>query len=119
MTETELEITRGDDPTLTVAVTDGGQAVDISGAYLRFTAKLSLDEMDEDAAFVKTSDDGISLVNDGSDGLASIAIDAADTAGFGSATTLLWDLQVTAGGKTRTPARGTLRVVPDVSVTAP
>jgi hypothetical protein len=111
---------RGDDKTITIAVSDAGGAVDLTGTTLWFTAKRSLAEADP-GLFQKRTGSGIThRAQVGADlGKADVAIAPADTAGLPAfRTTLLWDVQLVDGatGKVYTVASGTLTVDPDATI---
>jgi hypothetical protein len=112
---TTLRMTRGDDRTFTVTITDSaGAVVDISEATLVWTARRSFGGA---AVIEKATDAGITAGE--TTGQATLAIDAADTIALPAAVTdLVWDLAVTdTADKVQTPLRGVLRVDPDVSYT--
>jgi hypothetical protein len=121
---TYLSMTRGDDESFDVHVVDrDGVDVDLSGADLRFTAKRDVTDADVDAVITKTLtgavSDGITIVT-AVEGLARIDIDDTDTDALTRGTLLVWDLQVVdSTDKVRTVASGTLRIIVDVSRTAP
>lgn len=113
----EDPITRGDDATLTVTVTDpAGAPFALDGKTLWFTAKRKYSDPDEAAVIAKKSGEGIELLGD--PGKAVVAINAADTANLPNReTTLVCDVQLLDGTKVRTVARDTLTVEPDVTRT--
>jgi hypothetical protein len=112
-----LEMTRGDQPTFFVGpVRDrDGAIVDITGTTLWWTAKAHIRDEDEDALIAKTTADGISIPL-GSDGLATITLERADTDSFPETTVLYWDLQEVDGiDVLQTLARGRIVVHADVT----
>jgi len=111
-----LEIIRGDDEILDLAFKDpAGAALNITGATgIWFTAKRSSLDDDIDALIQKSLGAGIAVVSAPA-GTATVTINAADTTGI-DPTTLVWDAQIKdAAGKVRTAAKGTLKVVHDVT----
>lgn len=117
---TYLSMYRGDDESFDVHVVDrDGVDVDLTGAELRFTAKRDVTDADNDAVISKTTGAGVTTVT-AVEGLARIDIDAADTDAMARGTLLVWDLQVVdTFDKVRTVASGSLRIMVDVSRTAP
>lgn len=121
MTDTiDLTMIRGDEPdlTLTPAV-----PINLTGADLRWTAKYHHWDADDAAAITKTLiagvENGLELT-DAANGVVVVTFERADTASFVGTPVLVWDLQGTLStGKTRTLARGTLTVTPDITRTAP
>lgn len=116
---TKLEMYRGDDREFTLTLTEDGAAMDLTGASLRFTVKRVASDADLDAVITKTTAAGIVIDADPTTGIAVVTVDAADTTDLARTTTLVWDVQVTRGGKTRTVLAGTLLVRIDTSHTAP
>lgn len=119
---TYLSMYRGDDESFSVTVTDGGAVVDLTGCVLRFTAKRDVDDADEDAVIAKTSaiPGQLDIDDDPTTGIALINIDAEDTSDLTRGTVLAWDLQVTdTDDQVRTLDSGNLRIIVDVTRTAP
>lgn len=113
-----LEITRGDDETLTVLVTDpdnNNEPVDLTGAALTFMVKRRPVDIDDDALLVKTTADGITLSDQMTDtGEATIEIDAADTDAL-AAGLFYWELQsVDVAAQVKTLARGRFAILADL-----
>lgn len=115
---TELSMYRGDEPSLDITLTSAGVPVNLTGVALRFTAKYHTWDSDDDAVITKTTDDGITVTAPAS-GVIAVDFLAADTADLVGTVVLVWDVQGVLDGKTKTLARGTLRVSPDVSRTSP
>ena len=113
---TLLQVTRGDRHVFDLALTDGaGAPLDLTARSLRFTAKTRIADSDADAVLVKTIGDGIELV-DADEGTATLTIEPDDTSDIDLPRTLIWDLQVEDGaGDVRTPLRGKLAIVRDVT----
>lgn len=113
-----LEVTRGDDTTFDIALTDSdGAALNLAGATLRFTAKYRHEDADVDAVIAKDTDAGITVVSEAG-GTATITLDSADTASLVGRTVLFWDVEVEGSdGSLRTPLDGRLVVLPDASHT--
>jgi hypothetical protein len=116
----DLSLYRGDDATFTVTANDSsGNAVDLSGTTLIWTAKRSKFDADADAVLQKKSSDGgvTILTQSGATlGQATITVDAVDTDSLTRQTFCFWDLEVVDGsGKVRTLATGTLMIQLDYS----
>lgn len=115
-----LRVTSGDDygldgandRRLTVAVTKGGTAVDLTDTDLTFMVKRSPTDADADALISKTP----TLATQSGDtlGVAYIALAAADTADL--AGIFPWELSAVDAVGTITLARGSIRIVPDLIV---
>lgn len=113
---TVLTITRGDDVTLDIFLTDKGQPVDLTGAQLWWTAKRRHIDLDSLAVIQKTLGAGITITQP-TQGKAEVALVPNDTAALESIA-LWWDLQGKDGaGKVRTLAAGRLVVEADVTRT--
>lgn len=96
-----ISLYRGDDRTISVDVT-----TDITDAELTFLVKARRDAADEDAVITKTIGSGITVTN-ASTGLATISLDAADTADLPTEPFYRWEIQaVDAAGDTHTLAAG-------------
>ncbi len=109
---TALFMTRGTTKSFSITATDAGDPLDISTATLEWTAK---HEPFDPAVITKSTADGIT-VTDGPGGLATLTIDPADTADFVDMTVrLVWELEMTQAGETKTLAQGTIDVEPDVA----
>lgn len=115
----KLEMYRGDDREFTFTLTEDGGPMDLTGASLRFTAKRAASDADLVAVITKTTASGIVTDADPTTGIAVATVAMADTTALNRTTTLVWDLQVTRGGRTRTVLTGTLLVRIDTSHTAP
>jgi hypothetical protein len=110
---TYLEITRGDDESIDVAVTDPDNddaPVDLTDQELTFMVKEHPDDDDDDALIEKTTGAGITVA-DPETGVAVISIASEDTADISG--TKYWELQVS-GGSTQTLAGGRITIVPDL-----
>lgn len=116
---TDLTMYRGDDRDFTITATEDGSPLDLTGATVRFTAKRDAVDADDAAVIAKTSDTGIAIDEDPTTGVAVITIEAADTEDLRASATLVYDVQVTRGGRTLTVLAGHLAVIADVSRTAP
>ncbi len=127
MSDTDWVMYRGDDRSWQITV-GGASPVDLTGAHLRWTAKLS--ESDAAPAIELTSDPGggIVIAPDPTTGVCTITIPASSTDGLSRQTRYVWDLQITdAAGNVRTlpdpdvarSTLGTLLVRLDLSRTAP
>lgn len=117
---TELEpITRADDRTITVTLTDlAGQPFDWTGSKLWFTAKRLVGDSDANAVIQKTSDPGGGITFPAA-GTAKIEIDSADTASLPNSkvTRLFWDVQIlTADGKKHTVDSGRMSVGTEITI---
>jgi hypothetical protein len=116
---TALSMYRGDDREFTLTLTEDGAPMDLTGATLRFTAKHSAGDADVDAVVAKETGAGIVIDADPETGIAVVTVDAADTTSLGGFTRLVYDVEVTRGGSTRTVLAGRLDVLVDVSGTSP
>lgn len=114
-----LRMVRGDDRTFTLDLVEGGAAMDLTGADVRFVAKRAIGDEDDDAFLVKTVGDGIEIDDDPTSGRAVLTIDAADTSDLTGLERFSFGVRVTRGGSTRTPISGRLEVSPDVARTTP
>lgn len=117
-----LEITRGDDRTITGVLRDRrtGAPWVITDATLWFTAKRRLADDDPVAVIRKSNDVAIGglTITDGPNGLFAISISSADTYGLPDRETLnlFYDLQMSSvEGKITTLARGRFVVNCDVT----
>lgn len=91
-----LILTRGDDRTLELTIVDKeGAAVNLTDTYLWFTAKVSLNDSDDEAVIFKTTGGGGITITDASGGLAEITLAPIDTINIPGrqSLTLFWDLQ--------------------------
>jgi len=115
-----LQITRGDQKAFTVMLTDGaGLPINLTGLALTFTAKRRPTDTDAQAIIVKSGVAGIDVATDPSTGVATLRIDAADTADLTDLRTLYWDIQVEDMlGDVRTPLSGRLALSPDITRTS-
>ena len=104
----------------TVLQPDRTTPQDITGAAFRFTAKDDLADADVEATVSGTTAGGECQVTDAANGLVTVKIDPAQTAGVSAPAVLEYDLQARDGaGDVWTVARGRLSVDEDVSLTAP
>lgn len=118
---TNLEGVRGDTNNYAGTVIDStGAVVDLTSATLRFTAKLSYADGDNDATTIrKTTGSGITHTN-AAQGAYRITLAPADTSSLAVATVYVWDLQLTTvAGYVFTVDSGLLAISPDVGVTTP
>lgn len=115
-----LSMTRGDLASFTLTMVDGtGEALDLTGLTLSFTAKRRYLDLDDDAVIAKSDLDGIVVDDDPTSGLAVLTIMPEDTDDLEDAARLVWDLQVDNGsGDVRTPLRGTLVITADATRTS-
>jgi hypothetical protein len=114
MSDINLSAIRGDTEVYELTLTDGESPLDLTAADIVFTAKRRL--ADTDFLFQKVIGDGIEIDDDPTTGLATLTIEASDTGDLPShATYLAYDLEVTVADVVKTPLRGRLRVIPDVS----
>jgi hypothetical protein len=112
---TLLSMTRGDTTEFDVTLTDSdGDALNLAGLTLTFTAKRRPTDTDADAVFQKTNGAGIAVTSE-SGGLATVTVDAADTEGLTFTRSLHWDLQVEAAGEVQTPLSGLLAIADDIT----
>lgn len=114
---TALEVIRGDDEILDLAfLNPSGGALNLTGVLgIWFTAKRSSYDPDSRAIIHKALNQGVTIVSN-IGGTATVAIDAADTAGYEDDILLVWDAQIKdAAGKIRTAASGTLKITQDVT----
>jgi|SRR6187200_2328482 len=105
---TYLSMKRGDDREVEVTATES-----LDGADVTFTARHR--PYSEDVVITKTTDPGggITVV----DAVATVTIDAADTADL-EPDVLYWDVEVVRATETHTVASGRLAVEPDVTYPA-
>jgi hypothetical protein len=119
----ELDLTRGDDVTLTLTVTKHilgvESAQDLTGAVVWVTGKRDLGDADEDAVFQLNSDDlGGVTITSAAAGLASADLMPEHTEDLTDQKTTLWvDCAfVDAAGKRRTFQTGKLHVYRDATI---
>ena len=122
--ETLEPIHRGDDRTIRItatypeAIPEQGIEVDdpypLDGADLYFTAKYKTRDLDAEAVFQKTSDDGITVREPPNEHICDVQIAAEDTEGMERGKTLVCDVQVM-GPQTWTIWKGYLPVYEDVT----
>ncbi len=119
MTETYLEMVRGDDQTWSFTVKDSaGVVVDITGTDLRFEAKA--DVSDAAATIEATTGGGEITLTDPTNGVCQVHLAPADTSGLTKTVRLRYDLQLRdTVNEVHTVARGRLDVIADVSVPVP
>lgn len=111
----DFTIYRGDTVSLNITITASGEAYNLTGKSMWFTAKTSYAVADP-GTFQKTIGNGITIVS-AANGRATIVISPSDTNSLGnSKTALVYDVQVKdASGNIYTVASGNLIVVPDVT----
>ena len=110
-----LTITRGDDETLDIVVTDQatGTVVDLTGAALKWMAKRRPNDADADALITATIGVGVTVTS-AVGGVAEVAIAAADTDGI-TPGAYWWELQsVDATSKVHTLSGGRLAILSDL-----
>ncbi len=115
------DIWRGDTVTLPIWVAEDydGNVIDLTGAALWFTAKLSAQLPDLGAGTFQqsTATSGVEII-DAVLGQYRITIEATKTASLTDSTAFFWDVQVrTADGRTITVKHGTVNVVADYTRT--
>lgn len=113
---TLLSMTRGDRQAFAIAITDSDAApVNLTGIGVTFTAKRRPTDLDADAVIQKsTSAGGVEIDADPTTGLATLTIEASDTAGLTFTRSLYWDIQIDDGeGDVRTPLSGLLSIATD------
>lgn len=113
-----LRITRGDNALFSMNIVNYvGDALDITGAEIWFTAKYGPNDADEDAVFQKTIGNGIDIV-DAPLGEINIVLDPEDTDSLLDTNKLRFDVQIKdASDKVYTIESGTLIVDYDVTRT--
>lgn len=109
---TYLYMDRGNDRAFQIDAT-----IDLTGADARWVARRTRDDSGP-IVLQKTEDDGLAIAV-GTEGLATLTIDRADTVNFERDTRLFWDLQITKDGDTRTVISGRLYVRAGVVTIAP
>jgi len=111
ITQKILYIKRGDTKSYTLKFRDeDGNAVDITGWTIFFTAKNKIDDVDDDAVIKKTITDH----TDPTDGETQITLTSTDTAAVAS---LVYDIQYkTSGGQIKTVIEGFLEISKDVTI---
>lgn len=118
------DLERGDRETILISQLEdgtGNPAVFSASDVLRWTAKRSRSDPDRKALYLKTSTAGGITFTAGADN-ATVIILPADHPTIPGDIEFVWDLQLTPGGdatQTRTIAKGTGRIVGDVSSAAP
>lgn len=114
-----LKMYRGDTTEFTVTAVDAdGAPLDLTGAVIWMTGKVTETDTDANAQFQHNSDTigGIALT-DADSGIATITMEAADTEDLAGTTPLFYDVQcVDALGGIQTLAKGILSVLVDVTV---
>ena len=105
-----LTMTRGDERSLSIAVTDsGGSAYNLTGKRLLFTARHKA------TTISKTTVSGITVTN-AAGGLATVLLSPSDTSGFADRVVLACDLQTDDNPASPvTLASGTITVLPDIT----
>lgn len=123
MTLQVLRMYRGDDRAFAMTLTADGEAVDLTGASLRFTASRS---DDGEAVIALSTDDGDITITDDAGGEIEVVIPSAATTDLEIESPylrLLWDVEYTIDDERRTwpeddngrPRLGVLRVYRDLS----
>jgi hypothetical protein len=117
---TDLEITRGDDETLAILVTDpdaepANDPLDLTGAALTFMVKRRPTDDDDDALLTKVTPTEIAIDPDQTTntGQATIAITPDDTGDLASGN-YYWELESLLGGDVKTLASGRIRIAADL-----
>lgn len=107
----DLFMTRGASATWNIPVTLSGEPDPLDGATLVFTAKYDKADADADAAIVKSSADGIVVLN-AQEGTAQLQLDPADTTTLppDQSSLLDWDIWFFKGGESYQIASGSLLV---------
>lgn len=112
-----LTIRRGDSRVLDLtAITAAGTPYLLTGVALTFTVKRGFEDADTDALIEKTIGSGIEVTN-AAGGIAEISLTSADTAALRPGAWLVWDVQAVENDEVVTLATGSMRVLPDVTVT--
>lgn len=113
MSTKNLSVIREDWLVLSVTVTRGGVAIDLTNAKAWMTAKREVTDSDGQAVFQKTELDGI-VISAPTTGVMVITVVEADTSGVDKeGERLVYDVQVKeASGRISTPLRGVLDVLP-------
>lgn len=116
-----LNMFRADTYAFQIQVILGGSPVNITGGFLRFTAKWAYGDPDVNAVIVKTSPSGGITINNPVTGLATITIGSADTATLPlHSEPLYYDVLYTdAVGAPHTVLNGVLNVKVHTSLTFP
>jgi hypothetical protein len=109
---------RGDTHILDMSVSQAGEAVNLTGYTITFTAKKDIKDADAAPTTIqKTLGSGI-VVLDAPTGKIRITLNSADTATFPDVvTTYVADVQIKKDGITTTVASGTITITPDVTRT--
>ena len=109
---------RGDTIILDMAIAQAGEALNLTGYAITFTAKKDIKDSDGAVTTIqKTLGSGI-VVTDAADGKIRITLASADTEDFPDVdTTYICDVQVKKDGIVSTVAKGTMTVTPDVTKT--
>jgi hypothetical protein len=113
-----LAMMRGDAKFVRLAITDvNDEPVDLAELDdIEFTAKACWgDTVDTATTIHKSLGEGIAIVDDPTDGVLDVAIDAEDTEGLTHGRRMVWDVQATQGVLVQTVARGYLWVYADVT----
>lgn len=111
----DLRIISGDDETLSVTITEpNGTATNLTGLLaMKFMIKAKPTDLDINALVSKDLGTGVTVSAPATAGLATIAIDAANTAALAGA--YHWEIQLTnSAGKKRTVADGRIRIQRDL-----
>lgn len=114
----KIQMVRGDDFVMNLAVILDGEPVDLTGCTLKMTAKYDPKDSDVNAVFQLTNGSGITITS-ATSGLATITIAANKTSTLPASKTILYvDIQLTqADTSVKTIYYGKLIIVPDVTVT--
>ena len=116
-----LTMKRGDSARWEFTVTQADRVTvqDLTGARVRFTAKVRATDADVDAVVSKTLASGVTLT-DAVGGVLEVHLLPADTDDLSVPTSLQWDLQVTdADDDVWTVDSGSLSITADISRSAP
>lgn len=113
-----LQLTRGDDETLDVVVTDpddGNALVDLTGVALKWMIKRFHTDIDADALVSTSTPSGITIAPDqtADRGEATIALGHAATDVL-TPGLFYWELQSVSGGTVKTLADGRIRITADL-----
>lgn len=111
----DARLVRGDTSSLDLVASVGGNAINLTGLIVRFSAKY--DPADAEAVITKGTDEGGVLVTDPDAGEIRVLIDSEDTAELPSRPLYLYyDVEVSdTAGHRFTAALGVLELRPDVT----
>lgn len=113
---------KGDRRTLSIAITDDGDPLNLTDLTVTWMAKRRYEDADEDAVISKTEVDGITITAPPTGGLLDVLLEPEDTADLlvtSPYLNLFWDLRLSNGDGTdvQHPVRGRLQVRPIVTGT--